>query len=254
MKKVLICTILFFLTLLSAQKKVSFVADVWEPYNNSHEAIQKGYVIDILQKIYEKAGYQVEYSIVPWTRALAAVEQGAEDGAIGSLQTAEREKKFFFPAEECGVTYNEFYVKNNSSWQYKDIASLSKLNIGIIGGYLYAELDDYINANRNNANRITTTFGENALEQNIRLLAAGRLDGILVNEKNIQISLKKLKMENQFKSAGMAGKPQKMFVVFSKQTNNGKELAELFSKGISDLRKSGELKKILAGYNLKDWK
>jgi polar amino acid transport system substrate-binding protein len=48
--------------------------------------------------------------------------------------------------------------------------------------------------------------------------------------------------------------PVKLYVAFSPHNPNSKVYAEILSKKMIDLRKSGKLAKILAPYGLKDWK
>jgi len=60
-------------------------------------------------------------------------------------------------------------------------------------------------------------------------------------------------VRNRFRSAGIAVIPRKAFIAFSPAVPESKKYAQMLSKGIQSLRRSGELDKILGKYGQKDW-
>ena len=63
----------------------------------------------------------------------------------------------------------------------------------------------------------------------------------------------RLDIADQFKLAGKVNEPKKTFIAFSPELDSSHDYAHILSKGMNDLRLSGDLAKILAKYGLRDW-
>lgn len=240
------------LPVLSAQTVITVKADVWNPFNGDPKTEYLGYGIEILKAVFEKQGYKIDYQVTPWTRSLQDLEAGKTTAVIGAAKVDCPEA--VFPEEEMAKVVNSFYVKKGNTWKYSGVDSLKSVKLASISEYTYApDVDAYIEAGKEPSVQIAT--GEDALVKNIKKLQAGRIDTLIESPQVFAWKLKELKLPaSDFEDAGNTGYTQLLYVAFSKVDPNAKKYADVYSKGIQELRKSGELAKILEKYNVKDWK
>lgn len=146
------------------------------------------------------------------------------------------------------------YVKEEDSFVYKGLESLLNRKLGVIIDYSYSGgLAEYIKAHTNTP-RIQPVGGLDPLEQNLQKLKAGRIDTLCEGSLVMENHLKNItKVDIKLKAVGSLSK-SKSYIAFTPQNPKSPELAKILSDGMIQLRKSGELKKILDKYGLKDWK
>ncbi len=241
--------VIFTHTLIS--EELVIVADPWLPFNGGIDDPHPGYLIEIAKAVFEPAGTKVVYKNVNWARAVEDARQGKVDAIAGAFVSDAPD--FVFPKEPLGIVENHFYVKKESPWRYQGISSLEKISLGVINGYSYGSLDDYVSKNKNNFERIQMVSGENALEQNIKKLMAGRIDAVVEVKSVFQYLIKNRPEAAALVDAG--GLPRiEVFIAFSPSHPQSKKRAEFLSQGVQSLRKNGRLKTILESYDLKDWK
>jgi len=226
----------------------------WCPYNCAMADSQPGYVVDIAKKVFEPAGHQVEYKVLPWARALRELEDGKANGLIGASKTEERvQKGYVFPQQTIGVAENVFFVKADDSWTFADIPSLEKLSVAVIRDYSYGDaFDAYLAANRSAGTKVQELSGDGALARNFEKVAIGRADTTIEDRAVGLYELKKLGKANAFKQAGGLG-PDPIYVAFSPKDPKAKDYAALLDAGIVRMRADGSLKAILEAYGLSDW-
>lgn len=234
--------------------KIVLAADNWCPFNCEPKSEKPGYMVEVAQKVFSKAGHTLEYQIVPWERAVKDARNGKYTGVIGAY--VDDAPDFIFPENELSINVDSFFVLKENSWLYKDISSLSGISLGVIKGYAYGndELNNYIKKNGNDTKKIQLSHGDSAQEMNIKKLAHSRMDAVVETPSVFWYTASQLKMQDKFKNAGNISKPKKSFIAFSPANPKSKEYARILSNGIDNLRKTGELKLILKKYGLDDWK
>lgn len=239
------------LTTASAQQVVTVAADSWYPFNGEPGDAKPGYVVEILKSVFEKNGAKVEYTVLPWKRAVADVEQGKIAGVIGAMKSDTPD--FTFPEETIGLNDVSFFVKQGSPWKFEGIDSLKGKRLGVCNGYSYNEkLDAYIKANLGAA--VDEASGDAPIIQNIKKLNAGRIDTCVEVATVFWANVEKAGLKKEdFVQVGTDGTPNPMYVSFSPKKEESKKLAAQFSEGIKALRSSGDLAKIMEKYGLKDW-
>ncbi len=247
----LVITMFLFSQTLIFADSITIVADEWCPYGCAPDADKPGYGIEIAKKIFERAGHKIDYSIVPWARAVKLAREGKYNAIIGAF--VEDAPDFVFPENEFGISQITFFVKKGSSWKYTGVESLKPLKIGIILDYSYGdELDKYFKS-ENAKSKIDILGGKTPLDSNIKKLVGGRIDVTIEDMNVFNHTAKKLGMLDRVTIAGNAGK-ENVYIAFSPAIPNSKQYAEILSNGISQMRNSGELQTILSKYGLADWK
>ena len=234
---------------MATEAPLTLEADHWMPYNGGG-GIETGYVLDLVRAIFEPKGIQVVFTPTPWARALQDARSGKCMAVIGALK--QDAPDFIFPEEETGRACFEFYVKAGSDWKYQGIGSLEGRLLGVAKDYRYfPELDDHISAHPKG---VYVSFGDRALESNVRLLLLGRLDTVVDDANVLRFFIARKQLASQLVSAGPGGRVMRNYVAFSPVHPSSREYARTLSQGLRTLRKSGQLKKILAKYGLSDWK
>ena len=224
-------------------------ADNWMPFNGDGKT-DSGYMIDIAKAVFEPKGIQIKYSVTPWARAIADVRSGKGNAVVGA--GVDDVPDFVFPKEEQGLGAQEFYVRADSHWKYSGIQSLKGVKLAVIKDYTYfPELDTYVKANPTS---VVVGFGDDPLKDNLRLLLGGSADVVIDATAVMAYTVDTMGLRSKVKKAGTRGEPLKMFIAFSPADPKSAEFANMLSAGMTGLRKSGELKRILAKYGLTDWK
>lgn len=237
-----------FLASLCGAEELTVVADEWCPYNCAPNAERKGVLIEIAEKIFAAEGITIKYTILPWARAIEQVREGKSDALVGAARTDAPD--FIFPEPPPAFAGNVFVVEPSNSWRYTGIESLQNVSLGIIQDYSYGEeIDGYINANKNNRNRIQIVSGDDGLRMNLRKLLAKRVDVILDDRSVIDWTLKANPEFAAAKIVGEASPPDGAYIAFSPaHAERSKRLADLFATKLKALQQSGEVAKIAAHY------
>lgn len=227
-------------------------ADYWMPFNGDGKT-ETGYMLDIAKAVFEPLGHKVVYSTTPWDKALAECRTGKCTGVIGA--STDDAPDLVYPVEELGQSIQFFCVKAGSPWKYAGPASLKAVKLGIIKDYAYfKELDDYIKANPAG---VVFGTGDAPLEMNLTRLAQGELGAVVDDRSVLKYTLARMSLQGKVTiapAAAEATKPARLYIAFSPKNPKSGEYARTLADGLAELRKSGQLQKILAKYGLTDWK
>ena len=232
---------------------VTIRADEWYPYNGDPDSDHPGYMIELANTIWGEAGYNVDYRLMPWERALEATRYGNIDCVVGV--TPDEAPDFVFPEEPQGSSAPHMYVEKESVWNYQGIESLKDVRLGVIGGYAYdmGELDAYIMEQELSSGRVQVMKGNNALEQNIRKLLSKRIDALAESPSVMVTKLAEMGLTDQIRDAGEIGEPVLIYIGCTPTNPRSYELGRLLSAGIREMRSNGALSTLLGRYGLSDW-
>ncbi|MGF2734234.1 substrate-binding periplasmic protein [Marinobacter sp. DUT-1] len=231
-----------------ANRVVVLAADPWCPHNCVSGSAFEGYMVDLAREALGLAGFEVSYVNMSWARALEQAETGHIDGVIGAFISDA--PAFVFPEEALGTSHIELYTQPGQDWQYEGIDSLQNQTLIALNGYSYSpELDDYILRNRDNQKRIWILSGPAPLERAIKLILEERSD-VLPEDRDVMAWTLRHQLPGvQLRSAGALYNTQ-VYIAFSPASPRSAELADTLSRGIRELRASGRLTEILAGYGV----
>jgi polar amino acid transport system substrate-binding protein len=234
--------------------QLTIVGDTWCPYNCEPGTTGSGYMIEIAQQVFGKAGHTVVYRKVEWKKAIEETRRGAYTAIVGSAK--DDAPDFVFPEKCLGKSHTSFFVKKGSTWRYSGTDSLKKIRLGIAEGYSYNnEVDKYIAANKGKP-CISAATGDVPIQVNIDKLMKGEIDAFIEDPSvyGSYCGARNLyKVLGAIQVAGESGKAEKVYIAFSPANRKAKEYAAVLSAGIEQLRKTGELKRLLDKYYVKDW-
>ncbi len=230
------------------------VADSWCPYNCEPGSDAPGFMVEIAQRAFAEHGVEVNYRIMPWLRALHAVQKGTFDGVIGASKV--EAPGFKFPAIAQGQMRNGFWVENSSNWSYSGISSLRDLRLGVIGGYSYGEqIEAYIH-DQVNASRVTILSGDDPLLRGASMLIRKRIDALLEDEYVMRHWISANNFQNRFVLAGSVQNTDmfsEVYIAFSPAGARSDTYTRWITEYMNEARHTGELAEILHKYGIDDW-
>lgn len=239
---------------VASAEVITIRADDWLPYNGPTSLKPAGYMIEMAQAIAKANGHSIEYRNLPWDNALEATRSGQVDCVVGAYKSDAED--FMFPEHSWGKSGNVFWVLNETKWRYRGIESLSEIRLGVAESYSYGdELDAYIEANKGNSERIMVVpvIGR-AVVRLIARVVGRHVDAFIEDTNVVAYALEQARMEDgRVVSAGEPNEPEDVYIACTPASPRGRELADMFSRGTVELRRSGKLAQILERYNVDDW-
>lgn len=247
MKKIILTVLLTFIftSQVAAKQNLAVGWELWYPYqyhNKNRELV--GLDFDIFNAIVSHAGLNVTYTELPWKRHVHYIKTGQMDVAMGSSFTNEREQFAYFSLPYRKEQVNLF-VRNKDINAIK-LSNLSELTgsrfmIGIESGYYYGKEFQSLIQDPEFQAHISEVID---LEENIKLLINGHLDGILVDPVTMSSFVKKYRLEGQFSKHSLPIYQADIHIMLSKKSTDIKLLNRI-NKSISELKQNGELDKLI---------
>lgn len=235
---------------LATAATITVRTDPWPPYTDE-PGDKPGYMTEVVEAIFTARGHTVDYQIMPWSRALDAVQKGTYDAVFGTDR--DESPDFVFPEQALGVNQNGFYVKKGNSWKYTGGDSFKEVRVGVIDGYGYfPELDSYLESYK--GKKLFVATGDDALPKLLKMLKAGRVDAVIDNMNVMAVTLEENNLADDIVLAGSVDDVGPLYMAFTPAKDSSKDYSKMFDDGLAELRSSGKLQEILSRYGLKDWK
>jgi polar amino acid transport system substrate-binding protein len=229
---------------------VTLLADEWFPYNGKPGAKHEGYMIDIARRIARDAGRDLDYLTIDWESAVARVRVGEADCAVAPTRVDGA--GLALTSEPLGRSINTFFVATDSTWRYDGVASLPAVKLGVAAGYSYGDALDAYLAAPGGKGVFYIRGSRRALANLFSRLVSGRVDAVLDDQLVGQELIHYLGLRGRVQIAGRTPDTVDLFMGCTPNAR-GRELAALFSTGVRHLRETGELRTLMATYELSDW-
>lgn len=202
-----------------------------------------GIAVDLLTKVAAQKNLQFEYATYPWNRAQYLVSTGRADIIIGPYRTPERDKQMDFIPVPFYTDNMVFYtIKDRPFVWNENIELLKTKKILIIKGWVYGKKFDEIKDK-------LTIIEANEIDSAFKMLALGRADLLLANERNAQDALQKKENHNQFIKTKNPFSFMQGYFAFSYKYKNSSVRKE-FNNSLSQLYHEGSIKKVNMNYKL----
>jgi len=228
---------------------VTIVSDCWKPYICGSEPGKNGIAVDVFKTVFERAGYEFVFKIVPWKRAIADTRKGKYNAIV--CATKNDAPDFIYPEEPIAAQRTCFYTDQSSNWKYENINSLSGITLGVIGGYHYSEkLDKYIEEN-GNTGKIHVAVGNSPLRSNVFMLKKHRISALIEDPLVMQYYMWQNK-DASLRKAGCVPESVDLYIPFAPNNPESETYAEVLSTGIKEFLKSGAMKRIYESYGI-EW-
>jgi len=215
----------------------------WPPYNFVEGDNVTGINVDIVKMVAEEIGCDVKFSQMPWKRGL----QGLKDGSVHMMMTAnitdEREKfaKFSSPY----LDYQSVLWKNaGDETSYDSLETFLKdgKQVGIVREYTYGKDADRIL----DANQSQVTVSNGTID-NVRLVAAGRIDGTIGNRYTVGYMARQNGIRDKITASGVVVQNTPVHFMFSKESVSD-ETVNAWSQAVKQLRGTGKFKAVVEKY------
>ncbi len=126
---------------LAAATTLKVVSEPWVPYIYEQDGELQGIDYEVTQQVLRQLGYQLEWELMPWKRAMLSVESGRADAILDILATPERRRQLIFPSEHLSHNDSVLFYARKHPHPYADLQSLRGLTVGVAPGYSYGNPD-----------------------------------------------------------------------------------------------------------------
>ncbi|WP_082836258.1 transporter substrate-binding domain-containing protein [Acidovorax sp. GW101-3H11] len=212
------------------------------PYASSDRADQ-GMSLHIVRQAFAKAGVQVEYVFLPWTRALVETRDGKWDATAAWGRNAERDKGFLVSDNVLTEQWQILY-RSDRNFTWSSLQDLAGLRIGVVADYSYTPV--FWRMVKDGTLRADVAPDD---VSNLNKLLAGRVD-VVPLDRNVACDLLGAKFTGE--QAHRVRAHPKLFVpdftthlMMSEKLPASAKRLEAFNRGLKALRQSGEYGKIL---------
>jgi len=197
----------------------------------------KGFLPTLFFTAMARQGIQIQTNIVPWARAIQAVQSGQSQVILGLYFTQERSTYLAFSQPITFIETVLFSLKSRQI-QYQSLIDLQPYKIGVVRGSSYGK--DFDNADFISKYQVANE------SQNIDMLIWGRLDlfagsiDVLWHMIGIQAPTSKHKIE----TLKPALSSRALHIGFSKLSPGFNNLLIKFNRGLASMTKDGSLEKL----------
>src|SRR5471032_1114793 len=224
----------------AAPPPLHLVANYWEPYTGQ-DLPQQGVACEVVATALRRAGYQVDITIMPWSRVLSTVYQHQADGVVAIWTTTERRRKLLFSDSYLS---NQLFILHMPG-QLQDATEFKHLDGARIGiGRDYEYSDEFLSQKNFQLEPVGRTI------QNLLKLTLGRVDGVLedklIAQHQIQanIGAHDALGKIEFATGPMMTLP--LYLAIHPQTPNAQQIITQFNLELARMRKDGTLDAIMA--------
>ncbi len=239
--------VVMFITFLWGEETIILGTGEWSPF--STETLEgNGFCCEIITAAFKEMKIDAKFKFMPWKRNEAELEDGKVFGIFPYTTTKDRKEKFDFTDKIATMTGRLFYYipsnKIPKGFNWRTYADLRSYKIG--GGFGYWYEKPFAEAG------LTVEYAATD-EQNIKKLAAGRVDLVAVEEKVGWSLITKLfpDIKGNFSTLDKPTDNSDVFIMVSKKYPNYKLMKKKFNIGLAIIINNGTYEKIRHKYRNK---
>jgi polar amino acid transport system substrate-binding protein len=211
----------------------------------------RGFMIDVALAVFEKEGYRVRVDFFPYMRSIQEVREGRADGVL--LVAEATAPGLVFLKNPISREKVAFFVRKGSPWRYSGVGSLEGKRIATGFGFDFAdpEISDFIK--RKSAETpamVQLISGKDVNSRNFQKLLSDRVDIVIATE---MIGTYVARQDGVFDRVEIAGRSKTDIVAqtgFDPRNPDAAAYADMLSRGVAELLKSGRMAEIKARYGL----
>jgi len=202
-----------------------------------------GILTRIVSESFRRSGIDVKYISVANNRAITGVMLGIYDGSYGWARNKERDSKLLYSRQTIWTNRMLFLQRHGESHPWKRLDDLSTIKIGVTLGDHYSDEFSRLQAD----GILHVDLGQDDVT-GVRKLLAGRVDLFPMEVEAAQFLLvSNFSPEQQAK---IAIQPQEfaavpVYFVLRKSLPQAEEIMERFNIGFQQLKKTGELDRLV---------
>jgi polar amino acid transport system substrate-binding protein len=248
----LVASLVLLLPAVAARAEtITVLSDYWYPYNGEPRAASEGYMIDLLRWIAKADGDTIDYRLLDWELALQRTEAGTGgDCVVGATEgDAPRHAR---ASQPWGKSLNTLYGHVDRMPAIPNLEALRALRIGVVADYSYGDDIDALLAEEG-VQVVRVQASRRAVPLMVMRLATKQVDVIIEDVNVATVALNEMQMEASIKPISIDFMESDDLFVACSPNARGRALIAKFDAGMARARAEGELQRILASYELKDW-
>jgi len=220
--------------------KVSW--EPWPPYQiDQGDGPPTGIDMEMVKAVAEEVGCDVKFVELPWKRQLRQIKKGKIDLTPAANYTEKRDE-FAHYSEPYLDFESILWVNAGDSEGYnslKDFLDGGK-RLGVTQGWTYGDTADKLIDMGEYQKQIDKN---SKVKLNIRMTAAGRVDGTLGNRYTIAYQAKEQGVRENIRRTNAVVQSAPVHIIFSEKSVS-KETVETWSDAIKKLKKNGTIEEI----------
>ena len=202
----------------------------------------KGYSWDVTRESFQAMGYAIKLIVAPWARAELYVKQGSVEVIFPAVLTKKRLKKYVYSKHYTDRQNFLIYAPKDSDFQWDGLNSMKGKTIIKIFKWSFGE--KFSNAKHFPIHKVYSIM------EGLKILARGRVDGMVGYE---------ISFDHIIKTSGLEGKFKKLppfdfsdeFLIALKSNQKAQKKLKDFDKGWEIISKNGMLENINKKWLLK---
>jgi polar amino acid transport system substrate-binding protein len=222
---------------VAADRSVHLATLNWSPYIGEH---LKGYGFgaEILRTAFERAGYDVSFSFMPWVRVLKDVEIGAYDAVCFAYFSKDRERRYHFTVSYAQSVVG-FCKLRDADIKFRSLQDLAPYHIGVVRGFVNTPQFD----------ALRSLHKEEAKDEltNLKKLLTRRVDLIIIDQFVLQhlmnTHFQSKKNDVVFLDPPLIKHP--LYLMFSKQLPATAKKVQAFNQAIEEMKNDGTIETII---------
>ncbi|MEX0300353.1 MAG: substrate-binding periplasmic protein [Kordiimonas sp.] len=233
-------------TLLADEKKPLNITQIdWCP-QICPDKRNAGFLVDIVNEVFQNSPYELEFHTVPWSRAIMRVRAGTADALLSPSKSEAPE--LLFPKYAIGYQRMCFFTKKSSTWRFEGIESLKGVSIGMATNTSVRELEAYFTQNK--AQFHTMPYTKDYVELSTNMLLSGRFDTFIFTLKSAIHQITKLGLQNKVATSGCLEEVP-IYMAFAPNKAYSNELIEFFDNRFEYLAGTGRFDAIRSKYQIR---
>ena len=218
-------------------KKTIFIATLeYHPWTGKRLKFD-GFVNHVVAEAFQRAGYAVRYTYLPWKRALGETRKGKYSALSYVYYSKDRDKEFYLSDPISSEKIVLFHLKSRPISDWKTLDDLKEYKIGATRGYTYSR--EFWQAAE--SRRLNVDVTDNDI-QNFKKLFAGRIDifpsglvnGYRILQKEFEPGKSDLLTYHLKPLSNTTGR-----LAFTKSRDGSETLLQAFNNGLAKLKKEG---------------
>ena len=219
------------------------------PYNYLENGRVTGSEIEVVQKVFQRMGYELEVQLLAIGRALADTTEGRFVALVALSETPERFSTFY-PSDPIGLTRPEIVKRKDMDFTLKMVDDYFPYLVGVTKGFHYTiPFEEAVAAGKIQVSELS---GKDTELRHLRMLVNGRVDLVFTEANVINHIMNKHSPEFELleRVSTLSGIVFPHYVMFSKKWPNGDKLRDQFNTHLANLASEGELLAIWEKYNI----
>jgi len=213
----------------------------WAPYTSESNA--QGKLAEVLvTEALDTQGITVEYAYFPWKRSFEAVVAGDFDATFPWYTNEERDEQLIVSKVPLVQEQEVFFHRTDTDFDWSSLSDLSGLRVGGTIGYSHVQqLEDA-------GISVNTAASDDV---NFKKLLNGRIDVFPASKIVGNTMIKDLFSTEEARQLTFHPEPLSqgdMFIMFSRNTAQGQQMADAFDQGLTELKNSGRYDDIIDQY------